>query len=519
MPTMQWKIRARAFAAVLAGCVLAAACRRGDEPAAHDAAEPGRTLRRGLGADPATLDPQLADDNAALTVVADLYEGLATERADGGIVPGAASTWTVDERGLAWIFHLRPDLRWSNGDPLTAQHFAAGLKRALDPAAGSPYAGLLEAIADVDVIDGQTLRVRLSRPLPYLPALLALPAAAPFHPAAAASQPPPSNGAYRLAGRTPGQRIELERNPHWREAAGVAIARVEHVVVSDLATELNLFRTGELDLTSEVPNSRLDALRRTSPGELRLAPYFGVYAYAVNLQRLPDRRARLALAMAVDRVRITGQVTGAGEQPAFGWVPPGIPRYEPARFRWQGLPDERATTEARALWDAARRAGTAPARIRLCTDASANHRRTAVAIADLWRSALGVETEIRELEWQVYLDTRRHPVDCDLVRFGWSADFVDPEAFAVLFESGNPQNTLGYASAAYDERLAASRTRADDATRMALLAEAEAVLLDDVPVIPLFFRVSKRLVAPDLLGVTANPLGHVASRELRFAAE
>ncbi len=363
----------------------------------------GRTLRRGLGADPATLDPQLADDNAALAVVVDLYEGLATERPDGTIVPGAASSWTVDERGLAWTFHLRPDLRWSNGDPLTAEHFTAGLKRALDPATGSPYAGLLAAIKSVDVIDAQTLHVRLSRPLPYLPALLALPAAAPFHPAAATLHPPPSNGPYRLAGRAPGQHIELERNPHWREAAGVAIARVEHVVVSDLTTELNLYRTGELDLTSEVPNSQLDALRRTSSGELRLAPYLGVYAYAVK--------------------------------------------------------------------------------------------------------------------WQVYLDTRRHPVDCDLVRFGWSADIVDPDAFAVLFESGNPQNTLGYASAAYDERLATSRTRDDDALRMALLAEAEAVLLDDVPVIPLFFRVSKRLVAPDLLGVTATPLGHVASRELRFAAE
>ena len=127
-------------------------------------------------------------------------------------------------------------------------------------------------------------------------------------------------------------------------------------------------------------------------------------------------------------------------------------------------------------------------------------------------TALGVETEIVELEWNVYLDTRHNPGDCDLVRLGWSADFVDPEAFADVFESGNPQNTLGYSSAAYDGLLAKSRTETDGAKRMELLARAEQQLLSDVPVIPVFFRASKRLVKPDVEGYQPNPLGHVASR-------
>jgi oligopeptide transport system substrate-binding protein len=223
--------------------------------------------------------------------------------------------------------------------------------------------------------------------------------------------------------------------------------------------------------------------------------------------------------MAVDRDRITRQVTGAGEAPAFGWVPDGIPGYAPARFEWRSLPHEAASAQARALWDAARRAGSAPARLKLCTDASENHHRTAVALADLWRTALGIETEIVELEWQVYLDTRHHPGDCDLVRLGWSADFVDPEAFATVFETGNPQDTLGYSSAAYDGLLEQSRLAADAPGRMALLARAEAALLADVPVVPVFFRVSKRLVKPYVHGVGANPLGHVASRDLSFGPQ
>jgi oligopeptide transport system substrate-binding protein len=502
----------------LAAAVLCAACGQATDDAATPAAHEARPLRRGLGAEPGTLDPRLAADNAALAVVGDLYEGLTTETRDGAIVPGAAEAWTIDADGLAYDFRLREGLRWSNGDPLTAAHFAAGLRTVIAPDSTAPGAALLEAVSGVDVVGELGLRIRLRRPLPWLPALLAMPLGAPLHPGPATSGSAPVNGPYRMLRRLPGERIELERNPHYRAASAVAIERIDHLPVTDIATELKLYRAGDLDLTSEVPNAQLQFLRDSLPGELRVSPYLSVYAYAVNLSRLADRGARLALAMAADRERITRQVTGAGEAPAFGWVPDGIPGYDAARFEWRNLPYDAAAAKARGLWDAARSAGTAPARLRLCTDASENHHRTAVALADLWRTALGVETELVELEWQVYLDTRHHPGDCDLVRLGWSADFVDAEAFAAVFESGNAQNTLGYASAGYDGLLRQSRLESDPALRMALLARAEARLLDDVPVIPVFFRVSKRLVKPYVHGVGDNPLGHLASRDLSFTA-
>ena len=480
------------------------------------AARSPEVLRRGLGAEPGTLDPQLASDNAALTVAADLYEGLTAEDDDGSIVAGAAESWTVERGGAEYLFRLRGGLRWSNGDALTAEHFAEGLRYALDAANGAPYAALLADVEHIEVLASDSLRLRLRRPVPYFPALLALPVAAPRHPRAQILEPRPGNGAYRMVRRLPGELIELERNPYHWNAAGVAIDRVVHVAVTDLTTEVNLYRTGELDLTSEVPNAQLDSLQRALPGELRLMPYLSVYSYAVNLARLRNRDARLALAMAIDRARITRQVTGAGERPALGWVPDGIAGYTPHRFEWSHLDHPAAVVEARRLWSAAKLSGGAPTKIRLCTDASANHRRTAVAVADFWRTALGIETEIVELEWNVYLDTRERPGDCDLVRLGWSADFVDPEAFAMVFESTSPQNTLGYASAEYDRWLAASRSEPDAARRMQQLADAEALLLADVPVIPIFFRVSKRLVKPYVQGVAENPLGHVASKHLRF---
>jgi len=137
-----------------------------------------------------------------------------------------------------------------------------------------------------------------------------------------------------------------------------------------------------------------------------------------------------------------------------------------------------------------------------------------VALADQWHTALGIDVSIVELEWNVYLATRASAGDCDLVRLGWSADFADPEAFAAVFESHHPQNTLGYTSARYDDLLAQSRGAADATERMRLLAEAEGALLEDVPVIPIFHRVSKRLVKPGVTGYHPNPLGHLLSRDL-----
>lgn len=517
---MNPSIRLRFSAGVLVAlAALLCGCQKSQDPGTSPGSPAATVLRRGLGAEPETLDPHMASDNASLAVVADLYEGLATETADGRIVPAGAESWSVSADGLVWTIRVRPGLRWSNGDALNAGDYAAAFDAVLGPDSTAPNAGLLDGIEQAVAVDDTTVVLRLGRPLPYLPALLALPVTAPVHSATAGTRSGPGNGPYRLVAWKRGDRIELARNPYFRAAADVHIDRVLHRAVTDLTAELNLYRTGELDLTSEVPNAQLPWLRENFPDQLETAPYLSTYAYAVNLARLRDVRVRMALAMAVDRDRITRQVTGAGERPAYGWVPDGMPGYSPARFKWSGLPYAGAVSQARSLWSSASAAGTAPARVRLCTDASANHHRTAVALADLWHASLGVETEIVELEWNVYLDTRKHPGDCDLVRLGWSADFVDAEAFADVFESGNPQNTLGFASEDYDRLLRQSRVATDPAERAGLLARAEAGLLEDVPVIPVFFRVSKRLVKPYIRGYRANPLGHVASRDLAIAAE
>jgi oligopeptide transport system substrate-binding protein len=502
---------------VLVGAAVVFGCQRPPAESAADAEVPS-TLRRGLGAEPETVDPKMAEDNASLAIGFDLHEGLTRMAPDGSVVPGAAERWTVSPDGLEYLFHLRRSLLWSDGSALEARHFAAGLTSLKDPATTAPYAALFDALQDARAQGPHELRVVLKRPVPYLPSLLALPAAAPLAGSDAPADAQPVSGPFRLRSRKPGESLLLERNPHYWDAASVKIDAVRYSTVSDLGTEVNLYRTGELDLTSEVPNAQLDELRRTLPGELRIAPFLAVYAYAVNLQRLPDRDARRALVMSVDRERLTRLVTGAGETPAYGWVPPGIPGYGPARVAWAAEPREAQLDSARSLWQAARVRGAAPATLTLCSDSSANHHRTAIALADFWKSALGVETRIVEMEWSVYLATRETPGECDLVRFGWSGDFVDAEAFLGMFQTGHAQNTLRYSNAAYDAALGASRGAHGAPERAALLAQAESILLDDAPVVPLFFRVTKRLVKPHVQGVQDNSLGVLASRDLRLEA-
>jgi oligopeptide transport system substrate-binding protein len=488
----------------------AAACHPEKSP--EDTGRKGH-LTRALGGEPETLDPRLAEDNASLALVGDLYEGLIVEGPDGKLRPGAAERWTVDSTGMQWTFHLHPDLRWSDGSPLAAEHFAAGLDEARRPGTEAPYGELLKAVRRVTASTRNTLTVELDAPLPELPAILALPLASP-KPQPSASDPTVSNGPYRLVERRPGERVELERNPHFHDAANVAIARVTYLTLEDLNTELNLYRTGQLDVTSEVPNAQLEWIRRNLARELHVSPYLSTYAYAINLERLPDRDARSALAMALDREQVTRMVTGAGETPAFGWVPDGMPGYQPARFEWRGEANVNRETQARTLWDRARTRPAARDRLVLCTDASANHHRTAVALADQWHRVLGVTIELREMEWKAYLATRDEPGDCDLLRFGWSADYVDPAAFLVLLRSGHAQNTFRFSSPRYDALLDAANASLDPQQRLRLLAVAEAQLLADVPLIPVFHRVSKRLVKPYVHGVTDNPLGHLPSRYL-----
>ncbi len=448
--------------------------------------EQPNVLRRGNGGDPGSLDPALAQDEHAFNVLADLYEGLVVHGPDGSIQPGAASHWSISDDGLEYTFHLRDGLRWSNGEALVAAHFAAAFERVADPATAAPLSFLLDPVASVASLDDVTLVIELSAPAPQFLAILAMSVALPVWPEGAPGAV--SNGPYRLDDWRPGDLLRVVRNDHYRDPVSVRIDAVEFYPITDPATELLRYRAGELDLTATVPPASLEALRRERPGELHIAPRLAVYYLVPDLTEPPldDPAIREALSRAINREALV-DVLGRGEAPAYGFVPPGIAGYEPARYAWSDVAGSQEL----------------PLSLTLLYDAGDVHETIAVAVASMWRERLGIDVKLEKREWKYFLASRDQRADWDVMRFAWTGDFAHPTTFLDLFVSGSEMNLPGYANQEYD-RLVAARE----------YARAEALLLADFPVIPLYFYVSKRLVSPAVAGFVGNSLDVHASRYL-----
>jgi oligopeptide transport system substrate-binding protein len=501
-------------------------------------------LRRGNSVEPESLDPHRARGVSSSNILRDLYEGLTTESPTGAIEPGAAESWEVSADGRTYTFVLRENLRWSDGAPLAATDFAASLRRALDPATGSPVSQVLAPIEQAEALlagrappaalgveapDARTLVIRLGAPAPHLPALLALPVAFPVRGAEKKGTVPifrddgkwgqsPGNGAYRLAEWVPQSHLALVRNPRYWNDAATAIDRVVYVPTEDAASELKRYRAGELDLTDTIPVSQARWVRQHLGGELQVAPYLGVYYYGFNLTRPPFQGQpglRRALALAVDREVLTSRILQTGETPAHGWVPPGVSGYAPQPPEWAGWPRERRLAEARRLYAEAGYSAQRPLELELRFNTGDNHKRVALAVAWMWQRELGVRTRLVNEEYKVYLQNRRHRRVTQVFRADWIGDYDDAATFAERMLSTSGLNDTGYASPAYDALVLQARSEPDPARRRELLQQAEGVLLQDLPVLPLYFYVSKHLVKPRVGGWQANIMDHHYTRHLR----
>jgi len=471
----------------------------GREPGS-DAPAPAKVLRRGNGGDPGSLDPALAHDEHAFNVLADLYEGLVVLGPGGTIRPGVAESWEISDDGLVYTFRLRDDARWSNGERVTAGHFVHAFERVAAAETAAPLSFLLEPVAAVDATDDHTFVIALASPAPHFLSVLTMSIAMPAWPGEAKQTV--SNGPFVLDTWRPGEILRLRRNPDFHAADTIALDLVEYYPIADPATEFTRYRAGELDVTATVPPASLDRIREERPAELRIAPRLAVYYLALDLTEAPfdDVGLRHALSMAVDRDTLT-RIIGRGEQPAFGFVPGGIAGYVPARYAWADMSHQDRIDEARRLFADA--GYDRSLRLTLMYDVGDIHEQVALAIGSMWRDVFGIEVDLDKREWQYFLDSRSKRGEWDLMRFAWTGDYSYPTAFLELFLSGNPMNLPGYANPAFDRLVGQGR-----------FAEAEALMLADYPVIPLYFYVSKHLVSPAVRGFEDNPLDIHPSRYL-----
>jgi oligopeptide transport system substrate-binding protein len=497
-------------------------------------------LRRGNFLEPESLDPHVSRGVEASTILRDLYEGLTREGPDGKILPGVAKSWQVDAEGRRWVFKLHDTARWSNGDPVTAEDFVYGFRRALSPATATPFADSLAPIENatavlagdsksetlgVHALDEHTLEIRLERPVPYLLGLLAHHSTYPVHATSIEQHGNTftrpgnhvSNGAYHLREWKVNERIVLVRNPHYREHDQVRIESVAYLPIDDEEAEFNRFRSGEIDITQTIPIRRYAWLVENMPEQLHVTPYLSTYFYGFNLRREPFRDApglRRALSMVIDRKILAEKVLGVGELPAYALNPPGIDNHSAPQPDYAAWSMEKRITAARQLLHEAGYSADNQLEIELRFNTGDNHRRVALAVSSMWQQHLGVRTRLVNEEWKVFLQNRRTAALTQVFRSAWVGDYNDPTTFLNLLQSDHPLNDYGYRNREYDALLEAAEQEMDARKRRELLQQAEGIMLTDHPLMPLYYYVSKHLVAERVGGWEDNIMDHHATRDL-----
>jgi oligopeptide transport system substrate-binding protein len=493
-------------------------------------------LRRGIGGEPASLDPGEAADTFSFEVIRDLYEGLTTEAPDGAVVPGVASSWTVNASGTEYTFQLRPDAKWSNGTRVRAKDFVEAWRRVVDPMRASPVADTLRPVVSAAAIilgrlppsslgvtaaRDDLLVVNLDRPAPYFPQLLTHSATFPVYSEETAKSHNPnnwiSNGPYVLSNWTPGSTLRLRRNLSYWDRLNVHIPNVEYVPNPDENAEFRQYRAGQLDITQSVPSGALESVRAERPNELFVAPFLATAYYALNLRSpyfATNLNLRKSLALAIDRKSLEITILPFGQRPAYGFVPPGTWNYDPQSWEWHSLPDSERVGEARRLYALAGFSARRPLRLKVLFNSNNSIKQVAIAIASMWKQTLGVDTELMDEEYRVFLDSRRDTSRWEVARLGWTADYNDAANFLDTLRSGSPNNDARYERQEFNELLDRAASAVDPSDRRRLLQDAEKMMLSDYPILPIYFFSSKKLIKPYVKGAKVNPLDRLYSKHL-----
>ena len=497
-------------------------------------------LHWGNGTDPQELDPHIVTGVPEHHILTALLEGLVAKNpVDLEPIAAVAEHWEISDDGRIYTFYLRDNAKWSNGDPVTANDFAWSWWRALQPGLGNQYAymyfpiknseaylkGGVEDFSEVGikVIDELTLQVELTNPTPYFLQLLDHYSMFPVHRPTIEKHGNPDergslwtrpgnyigNGPFQLKDWKLNRLVSVEKNPYYWDA--VKLNEIHFHPTENVTTEERMFRAEQLHHTASIPIDKVAVYQQNNPSVLHTNPYLGTYFYRFNtkLPHLSDSRVRRALAMAVDRQQIVDHVTKGGEVPAGTFTPPNTLGYN-AKPGFNFNPDKARQLMAEAGYPN----GEGFPVTELLYNTSEGHRKIAVAIQQMWNQYLGINITLNNQDWKVYLNSVDNG-DYAIARAGWIGDYVDPNTFLDMWVTDGGNNRTGWSNPRYDELILKLAPEARDReTRYKLMREAEALLLNDMPVIPIYIYTSKSLVHPSLKGLSPNILDHTLYKNL-----
>lgn len=481
-------------------------------------------LVRNNGSEPESLDPALAESVGANNLVRDLFEGLTAINNLGKIVPGVAESWKQSDT-TTWVFKLRKNAVWSNGDPVTADDFVYSWQRFVNPKTASPYAAtygifLLNGLEitqgkkqpaelGVKALDKYTLEVKTSTPVGFLPDLVSNLQLGPINKAAVEqfgkewTKPGKlvSNGAYTLKDWQVNSKIVLEKNAKYWDAKSAVLNKVTYLPVEDGNADVKLFQSGENDWVYQLPPGTYDKLKNDYPKDIRNAPMLGLRYYSLNNTdpMMKDIRVRKALSMVIDRDILAQNVTADGQVPAYGVIVKGTNSAEVTAYDWAKWPMEKRVAEAKKLLQ---QAGIKPgSKIKFTYNTSEYHKKMAIFAASEWKTKLGLDVEMENMEFKVLLK-KRHDGEFQIARNGWVADYNDATTFTTLLQCESDQNDNKNCNKKADELIHQANMSLDLNKRKGLMTEAAKLVMDDYPMIPLLQYTVPRLVKSYVGGYT-----------------
>lgn len=496
-------------------------------------------LVRNNGSEPSSLDPHKVESDVENNIISDLFEGLVSVSPTGEIEPRLAEKWE-NKDNTVWTFHLRPGVTWSDGTAITAQDIVWSWQRLVSPLTASPYAsypGNMHIVNGAEIAQGQkapetlgvkavddaTLEVTLTQPNAAFLAMLAHPSLVPLDKVLISrygdkwTKPEHivTSGPYKLSQWVVNERIVAERNPRYWDNAHTVINKVTYLPISSETADVNRYKAGEIDIVYTVPINQFAQLKKTMGDQLDVSPQLATYYYEFNTTRPPfnDPRVRRALNMALDKDIIAEKVLGQGQRPAWLISQPdigGVKLHNPEYANW---PREKRIAEAKKLLSEAGYNETHPLVFNLLYNTSESHQRIAIAASSMWKKNLGVEAKLQNQEWKTMLDAM-HTHNFDAVRYAWIADYDDAATFLNNFRTGDSENTSQYSNPAYDEALRNAAKASDTTARGKFYQQAEDLLGQDVPAIPVYHYVRTHLVKPWVGGFTPDKLGYYYTKDM-----